>query len=643
MALSGRTTMDFFQGQAAARRKTALLVFLFMLAVLLTIVSVYLVVVVLSILYGEEFYGWWHPRLFFNVSILVAAVVLAGSLYKIIELQKGGAKVAEWLGGTLVDQNTTDPNERRLLNVVQEMAIASGVPVPRVYVLPGETGINAFAAGYEPHNAVVAVTKGCLSHLSRNELQGVIAHEFSHILNGDMRLNLKLMGTIHGILCLVVIARMIIDGRVRLKGRGAGAAYLFAFFLMIVGYIGVFFGKLIKCAVSRQREFLADAAAVQFTRDPSGIAGALKKISGLTRGARIINPRAEEASHLFFGSALPDSLTRLFSTHPPLSERIRRIEMAYPQIAAAEQHLEREMIASRELGDDFLSDAGIQALSGAIRLEPKQFIAMVGNTQAVHVEYAQKLLAGVPPLIVEATRDPLGAMALIYCLLLCAEEQTGEQGDWECRVDQATGQEIARLRPLISRLGPEHRLPLVDMAWPALKNLSNSQYREFRTGVQQLIEADRKVDIFEFAVRNLLTNRLVTAFGLVKPRKIRYRLFDQVQMECFELLSILARQGNKSEKDAGDAFQKAIRTLDATRPFSILAAEKCNLTLLDHTLNRLAETSFDLKRRILSACLLCIAADNRITVPEAELLRAVAENLDCPVPPIIPEAVREAA
>src|SRR4030042_7211126 len=264
------------------------------------------------------------------------------------------------------------------------------------------------------------------------------------------------------------------------------------------------------------------------------------------------------------------------------------------------------MIASRELGDDFLSEAGIQALSGAIRLEPKQFIAMVGNTQAVHVEYAQKLWAGVPPLIVEATRDPLGAMALIYCLLLCAEEQTGEQGDWECRVDQATGQEIARLRPLISRLGPEHRLPLVDMAWPALENLSNSQYREFRTGVQQLIEADRKVDIFEFAVRNLLTNRLDTAFGLVKPRKIRYRLFDPVQMECFELLSILARQGNKSEKEAGDSFQKAIRTLDAGRTFSILAAEKCNLTLLDRTLNRLAATSFDLQTPIFSARLLCI-------------------------------------
>ncbi|MBU2262146.1 MAG: M48 family metallopeptidase [Proteobacteria bacterium] len=643
MALSGRTTMDFFQGQAAARRKTVQLVFLFSLAVLLTIGGVYMAVVITFGL-GNELHGWWHHHLFYNVAVLVVIIVLSGSLYKIIDLKKGGARVAELLGGVHVDQNTVDPDQRRLLNVVQEMAIASGVPVPRVYTLQEEAGINAFAAGYEPHDAVVAVTKGCLSHLSRNELQGVVAHEFSHILNGDMRLNLKLMGTIHGILCLALMGRLILDGRIRSKGRGAGALYLFGLLLVIVGYIGVFFGKLIKSAVSRQREFLADAAAVQFTRDPSGIADALKKIAGLARGSRISNPHAEEASHLFFGGALSGALTRLFSTHPPLPERIRRIEMAYPQLAAAEQRSEREITASRELGDEFLSDAGIQALSSAIRLEPQQFIALVGNTQAVHVEYAQHLLAGVPPLIVEATRDPLGAMALIYCLLLCAEGQTGEQTrDWECRVDQAAGQEIARLRPLISKLGPEHRLPLVDMAWPALKNLSNPQYEKFRTGVQQLIEADRRVDLFEFAVRNLLTNRLDTAFGLVKPRKIRYRLFDQVQMECFELLSILARQGNKSEQDARDAFQKAIRTLDASRPFSILAAEKCNLALLDRTLNRLAETSFDLKRRILSACLLCIGADNRITVPEAELLRAVAENIDCPVPPLIPEAVREAA
>lgn len=638
MALSGRVTMDFFQGQAVARRKTALFVFLFLLAVLLTICGVYAaIVIVFFVQYGNEFHGWWHPSLFFNVAAWVAIVILIGSLYKIIDLWKGGVRVAELLGGVPINQNTSDPDERRLLNVVQEMAIASGVPVPHVYILPKESGINAFAAGYEPHDAVVAVTKGCLSELSRDELQGVIAHEFSHILNGDMRLNLNLMGVINGILCLAVIGRVMLDNRVRVRGRGAALLTMFAFLLMVVGYIGVFFGNLIKSAVSRQREFLADAAAVQFTRNPSGITGALKKIAGFPRGTRLLNPHAEEASHLFFGSALSGYLAGLFSTHPPLPERIKRIDMAYPELAAARKRSEREITESRAFDDALVSDTGIQALSGSVRLEPKQFIASVGNTQAVHIEYAQKLVAGLPPAIIEATRNPLGAEALVYCLLLCAEEQTGDPiQEGKCGTDQATGQEIARLRPLISLLGPEHRLPLVDMAWPALKNMSHSQYREFRADVQQLIEADRTVSLFEFAVHSLLTNRLDTFFGLVKPRKVRYRILDQVQMECFELLSILTRQGNKNEQAAGEAFQKAVQTLGIGRSLSILAAEKCNVQLLGRTLTRLAETSFDLKKRILSACLLCIGADNRITVPEAELFRAIAENLDCPVPPIIP-------
>ncbi len=646
MNASGRATMDFFQGQAVARRKTALFVFLFLLAVLLTILGVYAVVVIAFFIETVAgFHGWWHPRLFTNVAGSVAMVVAAGSLYKMIDLRKGGTRVAELLGGTPVDQHTADQDERRLLNVVQEMAIASGVPVPHVYILPGESGINAFAAGYDPRDAVVAVTKGCLSQLSRDELQGVVAHEFSHILNGDMRLNLRLMGTVNGILCLAVIGRVILDGRVRGRGRGAGALYLFAFLLMIVGYIGVFFGNVIKSAVSRQREFLADAAAVQFTRNPSGIAGALKKIAGLARGSRIANPHAEEASHLFFGNAMSDYFAEIFfPTHPPLIERIKRIETAYPEQAAAQKRVERETAAERAFTDTLVSDTGIQALAGTLRLEPKQFIDTIGNTQSVHVEYAQKLLAGLPPAVLEATRSPLAAQALIYSLLLCAEERGGGEGDdAACGADQALGQEIARIRPLIAALGREHRLPLIDMAWPALKNMSGAQYREFRSGIQRLIEADRKVDLFEFAVLSLLTNRLDTFFGLSERRKIRYRLLDQVQMECFELLSILARQGNRDERAAAEAFQKAVQTLDIGRPLSILAPEKCNMQLLGRTLARLAEASFDLKKRILSACLLCIGADNRITAAEAELLRAVAENLDCPVPPVIPESVREAA
>jgi len=260
------------------------------------------------------------------------------------------------------------------------------------------------------------------------------------------------------------------------------------------------------------------------------------------------------------------------------------------------------------------------------------------------VAYARQMTAALPPPVLDATRDSLGAKALIFCLLLCEEEQAAEKaGDWEGALDPSLRQEVARLRPFVSRLGREHLLPLVDMAWPALKNLSKAQYLEFREGLLRLIEADRKVDLFEFSVRSLLTNRLDILFGMAKPRKVRYRILEQVQVEVFELLSILARRGSRIERDARDAFQRAMGGLSPGKPATILDREKCNLTLLDRTLSRLAETSFDLRKRILHACLVCITTDRQITVEEAELLRAVAENLDCPVPPILPQTLPAAA
>jgi len=644
MALSGRATMDFFQSQAAARRRTALLVFLFSLAVLMTIGGVYFAVVVGFAASGEVFRGWWHPAIFYNAVAWVAIIILCGTLYKIIDLWKGGSRVAELLGGVPVAANTSDPDEQRLLNVVQEMAIASGVAVPAVYVLPQEKGINAFAAGFTPQDAVVAVTRGCLQALSRDELQGVVAHEFSHILNGDMALNLRLMGIVNGLLVLALIGRTILNskGRGRSRGKGAGAIFLFAFLLMVVGYIGVFFGNLIKSAVSRQREFLADAAAVQFTRNPGGIAGALRKIR--LGGSLIASARAEEASHLLFGDGLKDTFFRFFKSHPPLGERIRRIEMAFPEARAAGKSSGAASAEPEAIDDSFLAEEGIATLAGSVRLEPKQFLASVGNTQAVHVAYARQMTAALPPPVLDATQDSLGAKALIFCLLLCEEEQVAEKaGDWEGALDRPLGREIARLRPFVSQLGGEHLLPLVDMAWPALKNLSKAQYLEFRAAMLRLIEADRKVDLFEFTVRSLLTNRLDILFGLAKPRKVRYRILEQVQVEVFELLSILARWGSRFERDAGDSFQKAMEVLSPGKPVTILDKGKCSLTLLDRTLSRLAETSFDLRKRILQACLVCVAADRRITVEEAELLRAVAENLDCPVPPILPQTLPAAA
>ena len=307
MAVPSTHTMDFFERQDQARRSTRRLIAYFMLAVILIILSIYIAGI--TIFFGfnvnadpELPFQWWNPDLFLWITGATLCVVVIGSLYKIFALSKGGEVVARWLGGRLIDSSTSDPQERRLLNVVEEMAIASGTPVPSVFLLEEEKSINAFAAGFTPADAVIGVTRGTLQILSREELQGVIAHEFSHILNGDMRLNIRLIGVLNGILVIAMIGYAILRSTrtSSSKKNGGGAVLAFGVALLIIGYVGVFFGKFIKSAVSRQREFLADASAVQFTRDPDGIAGALKKIGGLAHGSRIQNPKAEEMSHLFF-------------------------------------------------------------------------------------------------------------------------------------------------------------------------------------------------------------------------------------------------------------------------------------------------------------------------------------------------------
>ncbi len=318
---------SFFEHQERARKRTMWLVLLFALAVAGIGATIYLVLA--FVLTGGEPGGrLWDPELFLWVMALTIGFIGLASLFRVLSLRSGGGAVARMLGGRLVSRDTKDLAERRLLNVVDEMAIASGIPVPEVYVLDEEAGINAFAAGYSVENAAVAVTRGALKILNRDELQGVIAHEFSHILNGDMRLNLRLIGVLFGIFAIAIVGRLIlysVRSSAFRRSKALAGVFLVGLTLMLVGYIGEFVGRLIQAAVSRQREFLADASAVQFTRNPAGIGGALLKIARLERGSAIEAPRASEAAHLFFGEGVR-SMFGLLATHPPIEERIRRID-----------------------------------------------------------------------------------------------------------------------------------------------------------------------------------------------------------------------------------------------------------------------------------------------------------------------------
>src|SRR6186713_2124743 len=329
--------MDFFARQEAARRTTRWLLVAFLISVVLVVLAIDAVVV---LLFGAAEPDASPTAAVLGTSVVVLAIICGASLFKTLSLRAGGAAVARSLGGTRIERATSDLALKRLHNVVEEMSIASGVTMPEVYVLEHEDGINAFAAGNSPADAAIAVTRGAATRLKREELQGVIAHEFSHILNGDMRLNIRLLGWTFGLLAVAIVARVVLQSSPGSGGRsrkdGAGALMLAALAAMVLGYIGVFFGRLLQAAVSRHRERLADASAVQFTRDPAGLTGALLKIAGLSAGSRLVTPSAEEVAHMLFAPGLD----RLMATHPSLEDRLKELDPNFrvselPALAAA--------------------------------------------------------------------------------------------------------------------------------------------------------------------------------------------------------------------------------------------------------------------------------------------------------------------
>lgn len=647
--------MDFFDRQEAARKRTKWLVLCFTMAVLAIIASVYLAIAgyMLRGHYNPNSPAWlWDPDLFLVVAAGCLCVIGGGTLYKLIELRQPGSAVAASLGGTPVSPNTADPDERKLLNVVEEMAIASGTPVPAVYLLQGENSINAFAAGHAMEDAAVGVTRGCIRLLSRDELQGVVAHEFSHILNGDMRLNLRLMGVVHGLLCLALVGRFILDMSPRSgrrsgssRDKGANVLPLLGLALLVLGYIGVFFGRLIKSGVSRQREFLADAAAVQFTRNPSGLAGALKKIGGLAIGSRIGSPVAEEASHLFFGNALAQSWFGLMSTHPPLVERIKAID---PQFDG--QLVSVGLVEGEPEGLEALSGGVSSRLSGsaprsqgAPGARPRGVVAAglvpsIGEPGPGHLRYAASLLADLPQPLVEAAREPFGATALVYSLLLAPDEAM--RASQLTFVDQRStvemGQETRRLIASVVTLTPGTKLALMDLALPALRQMSAEQYLGFSEVVHSLVEMDREMDLFEYTLLKVIVRRLDPHFRSQRPAVIQYYALRPLLGDCAVLLSALAHVGQEDAAQKLRAFQTGAARLRTAEPgLALLDYADCGLEPVDTALNHLCQAAFSIRRIVLDACAYTAASDGFLQENELQLLRAIADALDCPMPPVV--------
>lgn len=659
--------MNFFEHQDRARRKTLQLVVLFILGVISLILT--LTLAVGAFLYFEESLavGASHNLqqsptvptgqlptasqvlsteqlpLLGGIALAVCAVVLLGSLFRRMQLGSGGHTVAEALGGRLLNTATRDANEQRILNVVEEMALASGIAVPPVYLLDDDS-INAFAAGFNPQDAVIGITRGAIELLSRDELQGVIAHEFSHILHGDMRLNIRLISWLYGILLLGLIGRFLLSSlrfrRVRSRDdKSAAVMMLLGVGLLIVGYAGSFFGNLIKAAVSRQREFLADASAVQYTRNPQGIAGALKKIGGHYAGSTLNAPGANEFSHMYFGSSGSSGLTSLLATHPPLEERIKRVDPGWkgdlpqperPSQAEITQEESQQPTGSGDMKASALAAMAMAASSVNAHQASQHSMAAMGDPDATHLAYARNLLQALDEPLLAAAHEPFSARALIYGLLLSDDAQIREQQLIQLE-QQANPETYAMLKQHLSALislDARLRLPLTDLALPALKQLTADQYKTFKTCMDLLIRADNKLSLFEWSLRKIVISHLE---GRRQSAK-RFKLKD-CHPEMQRLITLFAHAGHSDQATAGKAYQEAAAQLQLQGDFS--QSERPTLKQLELDLNKLAQLRPLHKPALLQALVTCASHDDRISVMEAELLRAIADCLDCPLPPLL--------
>ncbi len=657
--------MDFFEAQARAKKSTSRLIALFALAVLGTVLGGYGAAVFalrqthddnprrsgrspqLSA-HRSEPPSWWQPQLFLGVSSLTLAVVGLASLYKWNEFSAGGSAVAESVGGRRVDPHTTDTLERRLLNVVEEMAIASGVPMPAVYIMDEEPAINAFAAGLNTSDAVVAVTRGTLEKLSRDELQGVVGHEFSHILNGDMRLNMRLTALVFGILVLGLAGRGILwtirfqslAGSRDREGKNSGGMLIAIGFvglaLLVLGYVGYFFGRLIQAAVSRQREYLADASAVQFTRNPGGLSGALKKIGGFALGSSIQSNQSGAIGHFFFAQGFRSHFGGLWATHPPLDERIRAID---PQFNG-------QMIAPPDVVDvarESFVTAGLAPAQSSrtshlahLPATPAAAIAAVGTLTPDQISNARLLLDSTPARLRAATQTPAEAQILLYGLLL--DEDPATRARQRSLVASRSGGDALRtldaLAPSLAALGLAHKLPLLQLALPALRLLPPTALDPFLATLDELVHVDGRVTAFEFALQKLLIRTL--ALGRTpSDADVQIYSFNAVVDEISIVLSAMAHTSDNRTLSASEAFAIGAAHIKLiAHQLTLRDPIDCDVGPLDPALDTLATASLAIRQRTILACAHIAGADGQILTAEAELLRAVAASLDVPMPPL---------
>lgn len=645
--------MNFFEHQAQARRNSARLMLLFALAVGAIVLAVDLAVMLVA---GP------NPKVLLLVALLTLALIGGGSLFRIMQLRGGGAQLAQQLGGVAVAEDTRDPALRRLRNVVEEIAIASGVPAPRLFVLAEEQGINAFAAGYSPSDAAIAVTRGALEQLNRDELQGVIAHEFSHILNGDMRLNVRLMGVLFGILMLSVMGRYMLGNLSlpRIPGNRKGGVggvlivMIAAVVALVIGSIGVFFGRLIKAAVSRQRELLADASAVQFTRQTQGLAGALKKIGGVQQGSRLQDRAGvEEVSHMLFGEGM--AFSPWFATHPPLSDRIRRLDPAFrPEqlqqlrgrwLSTPPDGLEEDRVMGLDAGWarsapglPRVSPSSLPSSAAPMHLDPVQVSAQVATPGEDDYRRAVQLSGNLTESLRTLARDRGKAMPLLLALVMDADPAIAarQREQVAAHLGEPTATAVASLHQHIVRdLHAALRLPLASMAFPTLRMLPRPQLQQFGDAMDALSHADGRVSLFEYCLSRLLQVQVQAALDPSRHVHFGRRKTASVRQEFATLLAVVAQAGSPDRPElARRAYLSGLQRIlpQDHLPYAPPAEGVLALDAVWGPLDALDPLA---KQIVVEAVTATISHNDLVNVAEAELLRLICGVLHCPLPALL--------
>lgn len=626
--------MNFFEAQDRSRRNTRWLVGMFGIATVLIVIATTLVIELGIAAASQNVAGYSiDPLRTLTIGAVVTIAILLASAFRIAQLGSGGTLIAQEMGGTLVSGNTTDLQRRRLLNVVEEMAIASGVPVPQVFVLEHEAGINAFAAGFTTADAAVAVTRGTLESLNRAELQGVIAHEFSHILNGDMRLNLRLVGVLFGIIVLGQIGRLMMHSsrgatRSRNSRQNGNPVIFIGIALAIIGAIGVVMARLIRAGVSRQREYLADASAVQFTRQTEGIAGALAKIGGASAGSRLTATDGEQISHMLFANGVRRSWFAAFASHPPLESRIRALD---PALAQRLQNADGTNAPMRVETIDGVS--GFAAYGGQQAIDPEALAKRIGRPDDQDIAIAVGLREALPASIEDAAHSPEWAFYLALALATTSddEERRRQLHLLQPQVGQKRLARVSEYADAIHELGPQFRLPIVELCFPALKERPRGQIRFLLELIDSVIATSPTQTLSQYALRQLLEFSLDASMNPTHASR-RTRHFGQktVRQSAVDLVKIVAANGKTAADSVEAATRSGLQALGHTQAGAARSLEDSKVVLRD--LQGLIGRDL---HRLLHALLKTIAHDGVVTLEEAELMRLICAALDCPLPPVI--------